>query len=307
MTTTGTTLIIGATGATGATGTTGSRTAARLTAAGHRVRAASRHAAPVPGAEPRPPAATPGRPRSGGDHAALPPSGPYHRRPPRGAAPDGVASMLAALDRAIAAGAEDRVTGTVQQLTARPAGENVCGQRGTAVHSGKRRPEGTAGERHHGLTFTSRGSYQDEWLVCRPHAVTLHDRELSGWCVARCNREPSPRTGAHTARKRRAGRSRARGCVPGRATAPARGCSRIPSTPQRSMSGSPGGPGAVDLDAVRQLPDRQVWVCRRTSRACCPLLAGGGQSPRAAYLAGARGSPSTATVRNADHLDAPAS
>ncbi|MFC5218190.1 NAD(P)H-binding protein [Streptomyces coerulescens] len=36
----------------GATGTTGSRTAARLTAAGHAVRAASRKAAPVPGAEP---------------------------------------------------------------------------------------------------------------------------------------------------------------------------------------------------------------------------------------------------------------
>ncbi|SJZ43067.1 Uncharacterized conserved protein YbjT, contains NAD(P)-binding and DUF2867 domains [Marinactinospora thermotolerans DSM 45154] len=41
-----TTLVIGA------TGTTGSRTAARLTAAGHRVKAASRHATPVPGAEP---------------------------------------------------------------------------------------------------------------------------------------------------------------------------------------------------------------------------------------------------------------
>ncbi|MGW3174675.1 NmrA family NAD(P)-binding protein [Streptomyces sp. NPDC001153] len=46
MTTTGTTLVIGA------TGTTGSRTAARLAAAGHRVKAASRHATPVPGAEP---------------------------------------------------------------------------------------------------------------------------------------------------------------------------------------------------------------------------------------------------------------
>ncbi|MGW1602304.1 NAD(P)H-binding protein [Streptomyces eurythermus] len=46
MTTTGTTLVIGA------TGTTGGRTAARLTAAGHRVRAASRRAAPVPGAQP---------------------------------------------------------------------------------------------------------------------------------------------------------------------------------------------------------------------------------------------------------------
>lgn len=46
MSTAGTTLVIGA------TGTTGSRTAARLTAAGHRVKAASRHATAVPGAEP---------------------------------------------------------------------------------------------------------------------------------------------------------------------------------------------------------------------------------------------------------------
>ncbi|MFD0271887.1 NAD(P)H-binding protein [Streptomyces sp. NPDC127106] len=38
----------------GATGTTGSRTAAQLTAAGHRVKAASRRATPVPGAEPVP-------------------------------------------------------------------------------------------------------------------------------------------------------------------------------------------------------------------------------------------------------------
>ncbi|MFD7908189.1 NAD(P)H-binding protein [Kitasatospora sp. NPDC059747] len=37
---------------TGATGTTGSRTVARLLAAGHRVRAASRRATPLPGAEP---------------------------------------------------------------------------------------------------------------------------------------------------------------------------------------------------------------------------------------------------------------
>jgi uncharacterized protein YbjT (DUF2867 family) len=36
----------------GATGTTGSRTAARLMAVGHRVKAASRHSTPVPGAEP---------------------------------------------------------------------------------------------------------------------------------------------------------------------------------------------------------------------------------------------------------------
>ncbi|MCV2458707.1 NmrA family NAD(P)-binding protein [Streptomyces sp. ICN988] len=46
MTAGGTTLVIGA------TGTTGSRSAAQLTAAGHRVRAASRRAVPVAGAEP---------------------------------------------------------------------------------------------------------------------------------------------------------------------------------------------------------------------------------------------------------------
>ncbi|AYN42749.1 ergot alkaloid biosynthesis protein [Streptomyces dangxiongensis] len=46
MTATGTTLVIGA------TGTTGSRVTALLTAAGHHVKAASRHATPVPGAEP---------------------------------------------------------------------------------------------------------------------------------------------------------------------------------------------------------------------------------------------------------------
>ncbi|MGN9811656.1 NmrA family NAD(P)-binding protein [Micromonospora sp. BQ11] len=45
MTVTSTTLVIGA------TGTTGSRTAAQLTAAGHRVKAASRNATPVVGAE----------------------------------------------------------------------------------------------------------------------------------------------------------------------------------------------------------------------------------------------------------------
>ncbi|ARQ68922.1 NmrA family NAD(P)-binding protein [Streptomyces marincola] len=48
MTTAGTTLVIGA------TGTTGSRTVAQLTAAGHRVKAASRRATPVAGAEPVP-------------------------------------------------------------------------------------------------------------------------------------------------------------------------------------------------------------------------------------------------------------
>ncbi|WP_086561319.1 NAD(P)H-binding protein [Streptomyces africanus] len=46
MSTAGTTLVIGA------TGTTGSRTAAHLTTAGHRVKAASRQAGPVAGAEP---------------------------------------------------------------------------------------------------------------------------------------------------------------------------------------------------------------------------------------------------------------
>ncbi|MFE2216613.1 NmrA family NAD(P)-binding protein [Streptomyces canus] len=48
MTTVGTTLVIGA------TGTTGSRTAAQLTAAGHRVKAASRRGTPVGDAEPVP-------------------------------------------------------------------------------------------------------------------------------------------------------------------------------------------------------------------------------------------------------------
>lgn len=46
MTALGTTLVIGA------TGTTGSRTVAQLTGAGHRVKAASRHATPIHGAEP---------------------------------------------------------------------------------------------------------------------------------------------------------------------------------------------------------------------------------------------------------------
>jgi uncharacterized protein YbjT (DUF2867 family) len=46
MTAVGTTLIIGA------TGTTGGRLAARLTAAGLRLKAASRHGTVVPGAEP---------------------------------------------------------------------------------------------------------------------------------------------------------------------------------------------------------------------------------------------------------------
>ena len=55
MSITGTALPTGVTGTTlviGASGTTGSRTAAQLIAAGHRVKAASRRATPVPGAEP---------------------------------------------------------------------------------------------------------------------------------------------------------------------------------------------------------------------------------------------------------------
>jgi uncharacterized protein YbjT (DUF2867 family) len=51
MTRTDTTLVNDTTLVIGATGTTGGRTAAQLIAAGHRVKAASRHAAPVPGAE----------------------------------------------------------------------------------------------------------------------------------------------------------------------------------------------------------------------------------------------------------------
>ncbi|MEU4178738.1 NmrA family NAD(P)-binding protein [Streptomyces sp. NPDC026589] len=51
MATTGTTSDPGTTLVIGATGTTGSRTTARLSASGHRVRAASRRAADVPGAQ----------------------------------------------------------------------------------------------------------------------------------------------------------------------------------------------------------------------------------------------------------------
>ncbi|WP_030796613.1 NAD(P)H-binding protein [Streptomyces sp. NRRL S-337] len=52
MSATGTPQLTGTTLVIGATGTTGSRTAAQLTSAGHAVKAASRRATPVPGAEP---------------------------------------------------------------------------------------------------------------------------------------------------------------------------------------------------------------------------------------------------------------
>lgn len=52
MTSTGATSVIGTTLVIGATGTTGSRTAAHLAAAGHAVKAASRKASPVTGADP---------------------------------------------------------------------------------------------------------------------------------------------------------------------------------------------------------------------------------------------------------------
>lgn len=98
MTTTGTTLVIGA------TGTTGSRTAAALTAAGHRVKAAGRRATPVPGAEPVPfdwyaPA---------GHAAALVGVDRVYLVPPVGDA-DPAAVMLPFLERARTAGVERAV------------------------------------------------------------------------------------------------------------------------------------------------------------------------------------------------------
>ncbi|MYX28822.1 NAD(P)H-binding protein [Streptomyces sp. SID8381] len=98
MTATGTTLVIGA------TGTTGRRTAAQLAAAGHRVRAASRRATPVAGAEPvafdwyDP-----------GTHAAaLDGVDRVYLVPPPGD-PDPAATMLPFLHRARAAGAHRAV------------------------------------------------------------------------------------------------------------------------------------------------------------------------------------------------------
>ncbi|CAL9658078.1 NAD(P)H azoreductase [Streptomyces sp. enrichment culture] len=93
MNATGTTLVIGA------TGTTGSRVAARLVAAGHRVRAAGRRAAPVPGADPVRfdwyDAATHDAAVTGTDRVYLvPPVGD----------PDPAAVMLPFLERAHAAG-----------------------------------------------------------------------------------------------------------------------------------------------------------------------------------------------------------
>ncbi|MFC5143607.1 NmrA family NAD(P)-binding protein [Streptomyces aureoversilis] len=83
----------------GATGTTGSRTTAQLIAAGHRVRAAGRRAAPLPGAEPVRfdwyDAATFGAALDGADRVYLvPPVGD----------PDPAAVMLPFLHRARAAG-----------------------------------------------------------------------------------------------------------------------------------------------------------------------------------------------------------
>ncbi|WKE67734.1 NmrA family NAD(P)-binding protein [Streptomyces sp. WP-1] len=93
MTTTGTTLVIGA------TGTTGGRTAAQLTAADHRVKAASRRATPVTGAEPvafdwYDPATHP---------AALDGADRVYLIPPLGE-PDPAAIMLPFLQQARAAG-----------------------------------------------------------------------------------------------------------------------------------------------------------------------------------------------------------
>ncbi|MBT2415916.1 NAD(P)H-binding protein [Streptomyces sp. ISL-12] len=93
MNATGTTLVIGA------TGTTGGRVVARLVAGGHRVRAASRRAAPVPGADPVRfdwyDAATHDAAVTGTDRVYLvPPVGD----------PDPAAVMLPFLERARAAG-----------------------------------------------------------------------------------------------------------------------------------------------------------------------------------------------------------
>ncbi|MDT0438355.1 MULTISPECIES: NmrA family NAD(P)-binding protein [Streptomyces] len=116
MTTTGTTLVIGA------TGTTGSRTAARLTAAGHRVRAASRRATPVPGAEPVPfdwyDQATHAAALDGADRVYLiPPVGEF----------DPAATMLPFLRRARTAGVHRAV---LLSSSAVPAGGPAVG----AVH-----------------------------------------------------------------------------------------------------------------------------------------------------------------------------
>ncbi|TVL89681.1 NAD(P)H-binding protein [Streptomyces sp. SAJ15] len=115
-TSTGTTLVIGA------TGTTGSRTTARLVAAGHRVRAASRRATPLPGAAPvrfdwyDP--ATFGDALTGADRVSL--------VPPLGD-PDPAAVMLPFLRRARAAGVHRAV---LLSSSAIPSGGPAVG----AVH-----------------------------------------------------------------------------------------------------------------------------------------------------------------------------
>ncbi|MFB7498805.1 NAD(P)H-binding protein [Streptomyces sp. NPDC056161] len=131
MTATGTTLVIGA------TGTTGGRTAARLTAAGHRVRAASRRASPVPGAEPvrfdwYEPAT---------HAAALDGTDRVYLVPPLGDA-DPAAVMLPFLRRARAAGVRRAV---LLSASAVPAG-------GPAV----------------GLVHQALPGLFDEWAVLRP-------------------------------------------------------------------------------------------------------------------------------------------
>ncbi|MFI0407233.1 NmrA family NAD(P)-binding protein [Actinomadura sp. 3N508] len=103
----------------GATGTTGSRVAARLTAAGHQVRAASRHGSPVPGAESvsfdwYKPGAYPGVLDSVGRVYLIPPPGDM--------APAAV--MLPFLERARAAGLYRAV---LLGSSAIPQGGPACG------------------------------------------------------------------------------------------------------------------------------------------------------------------------------------
>ncbi|NSC24967.1 NAD-dependent epimerase/dehydratase family protein [Streptomyces albus subsp. chlorinus] len=132
MTAPGTTLVIGA------TGTTGSRTAARLAAAGHRVRAASRRAAPVPGAE----AVRFDWYDETTHAAALEDADRLYLVPPVGD-PDPAAVMLPFLERARAAGVRRAV---LLSSSAVPEGGPAVG----AVHAALRR----------GMV--------EEWAVLRP-------------------------------------------------------------------------------------------------------------------------------------------
>jgi uncharacterized protein YbjT (DUF2867 family) len=114
MTSAGTVLV------TGATGTTGSRTAARLVAAGHRVRAAGRRGAALPGAQPvrfdwYDPAT---------HDAALTGTDRVHLVPPVGD-PDPAAVMLPFLERARALGVRRAV---LLSSSAVPAGGPAVGQ-----------------------------------------------------------------------------------------------------------------------------------------------------------------------------------